>query len=117
MILLKDPFVSKSAEETQELAKSLAEKVASLPLKKEAYILAFSGDLGAGKTNFVQGFATGFRVTNKVLSPTFVIMKKFPISSGGFETLVHIDCYRVDKEEDLLELGWSDSFKDPKSVI
>ncbi len=85
-----------SREETQALAQKLG---ASL---NQGITLLLIGDLGAGKTTFVQGLAKGLEVQSKVNSPTFVIMKEYQ----GKIPLVHIDAYRLEGIEQ--ELGFDD---------
>lgn len=83
---------SASAEETQAFARKLA-----LGLKKNALVCLF-GDLGAGKTTFVKGFASAFGINEKsVKSPTFVLWHTYDGSKGR---LHHLDCYRIEKPED-----------------
>lgn len=86
-------------------------------------ILALEGDLGGGKTTFLQGFAQGLGIKEKILSPTFVIMRKFKIrvdscsDSCGFVYLYHIDCYRIQKQKEILDLGWKEIIKNPQNII
>jgi tRNA threonylcarbamoyladenosine biosynthesis protein TsaE len=84
---LRAGVVTSSAAETQELAERLARA-----LPPEA-TLALHGDLGVGKTTFVQGLARGFGITHPVTSPTFTI---FNLHRGAARTLVHLDAYRLD---------------------
>ena len=79
-------YITKSKEETMELASKLAKK---LP---DGITLTFTGDLGAGKTTFVRGLAQGLNIKEVVQSPTFNIMK---IYFKGDRPLVHIDAYRL----------------------
>ena len=106
-------MVSKSAKQTRNIAKDLATEIAN---KKRPTILALSGDLGAGKTTFTQSFAKAFGVKKRILSPTFLIMKRFPLTQGNFENLYHIDAYRV-KAADLEGLGIQDIFKGQNVVL
>src|SRR4051812_14683212 len=81
-----------SAEETQAVA---AEFAAALPPDT---VLALHGDLGVGKTTFVQGLARAFGITGHVTSPTFTI---FTIHRGPVRTLVHLDAYRLERAAQL----------------
>lgn len=74
-------FTTSSSTQTKRLAQKLAGQVRE---HKKPRVIGLQGDLGSGKTTFVQGFAQGSGVKEKVLSPTFVIMKKYG-------TLYHID--------------------------
>lgn len=117
---------TKSAKETQRLGIELAQKILKLPLKKSAVILGLQGNLGGGKTTFLQGFAKGLGIKEKILSPTFVICKKFKIPSVVKSTLsrkfhdghfFHFDCYRINKPEEILELGLKEIISDPKNIV
>ena len=81
MIFLKEKFVTNSPGQT----KKLAEKITSLLLRygffKQAAVVALSGDLGSGKTTFVQGLAPVLGIKEKIASPTFVVMKRFVIET------------------------------------
>ena len=100
---------------------SLGEEVAKEVLKnnqnKKAQILALEGDLGAGKTTFLQGFAKGLGIKEKILSPTFVILKKFQVLVPRFQCFYHLDCYRIKSPKEILELGFKDITSDPRNII
>ncbi|MDD2731060.1 MAG: tRNA (adenosine(37)-N6)-threonylcarbamoyltransferase complex ATPase subunit type 1 TsaE [Candidatus Portnoybacteria bacterium] len=102
-------FITNSAKETQAVARKIIEKLASQP-RQEALVLAMEGELGAGKTTFVQGLAKALGIKEKVLSPTFVIMRRF-------KNLYHIDCYRLSGGKDLKELGFEEIIKNPKKIV
>jgi len=89
--------ISHSEEETQALARDFAQDL------RPGDILLFEGDLGAGKTSFIQGLALGLGVPETVMthSPTFTLVNQYP----GRVKLVHIDLYRIDHPQQLLELG------------
>lgn len=85
-------------------------------------LIGLVGELGAGKTTFLQGFARGLGVRESVRSPTFILMKTYILAklqtpNSKLRTLVHIDCYRLDQPHDLLKLGWRDILMDPGSLI
>jgi tRNA threonylcarbamoyladenosine biosynthesis protein TsaE len=79
--------------------------------------VALSGELGAGKTTFTQAAAAHFGITESVTSPTFVIEKVYPIESGPFQRLIHIDAYRLKGEQELAVLGWGEIAKDSENLI
>lgn len=112
-----EKITTKSQKETQILAETLAQQLLKDGLKKQAVVLALSGDLGAGKTTFTQGFTKGLGIKEKVLSPTFVVMKKFKIKNSVFHFLYHIDCYRIKNETDLLHLDFQEILKNPENII
>jgi tRNA threonylcarbamoyladenosine biosynthesis protein TsaE len=82
-----------------------------------ATLITLSGDLGAGKTAFVQTIARLLGVPDPVTSPTFVIEKEYAPETGPFERLAHIDAYRLTGERELDTIGWRDLLKRPKSLI
>jgi len=82
-----------------------------------ARIVALSGDLGAGKTTFVQTVAREFGVEDQVNSPTFVIEKIYECSEGPFVRLIHIDAYRLKSAHELEVLGWAEIASDKGDLI
>lgn len=92
-------FITKSEKETMDFGSLLGQIV-----EDDAFI-ALSGDLGAGKTHFVQGLAKGLGITDLVTSPTFNIMN---IYDGGRLPLKHFDFYRLHDEDDLYNIGWDE---------
>lgn len=103
-------IITQTPKETQKVAKMLAKEILKIPLKKKAVVLALVGNLGGGKTTFLQGFAKGLRIKEKVLSPTFVIMRRF-------KNFFHIDCYRIQNKKDILNLGFKEIIDNPKNII
>lgn len=101
---------TKSAKQTQSLGARFAKKLLAKRAKKTAVVLGLQGNLGGGKTTFLQGFAKGLGIKEKILSPTFVIQKRF-------SNFYHIDCYRLKNEKDILELGWKKIISDPKNIV
>lgn len=95
--------ITSSAKETQALAREFA---AALPPDAT---LALHGDLGVGKTTFVQGLARGFGIVEQVTSPTFTI---FTLHRGT-RTLVHLDAYRLDRAAQLDSLMLEDFLTPP----
>jgi tRNA threonylcarbamoyladenosine biosynthesis protein TsaE len=82
--------ITHSAAQTQELAVHFAERILDKGPSKTALVLALSGDLGAGKTTFLQGFARALGIEEVVNSPTFVVMKSFKIQDQNFKKFYHI---------------------------
>lgn len=101
---LRTGITTRSAEETQAIAQRLAGALAP------DTTLALHGDLGVGKTTFVQGLARGFGVTDPVNSPTFTI---FTLHRGGDRTLVHLDAYRLENDTQLDSLMLEDFLTSP----
>ncbi|OGD63698.1 tRNA (adenosine(37)-N6)-threonylcarbamoyltransferase complex ATPase subunit type 1 TsaE [Candidatus Berkelbacteria bacterium RIFOXYA2_FULL_43_10] len=76
-----------------------------------------SGDLGSGKTTFMQGVAHGLGIKDSITSPTFVLAKEYKIRNrAGVNKLIHADAYRLSAPEDFLELGGFDH-KDDSSLV
>lgn len=107
-------YLTKNFKETQKLGKKLAKKIKS---GKGAAVLGLQGDLGGGKTTFLQGLAKGLGIKEKILSPTFVIMKRFKINIKHFKNFYHIDCYRLNSPKDIEELGIKDIILNPKNIV
>ena len=85
--------------------------------KNRAFVVTLQGELGAGKTTFVQALAKEMGVTETVQSPTYVLMKSYPLNYDGFERLVHIDAYRLENPEQFAALRPEDFLRDPKSLV
>lgn len=110
-------IISKSVGQTQKLANQIAKKILANTPGQGAFVLALRGDLGSGKTTFTQGLSKGLGVKNKVNSPTFVILKRFKIQGAKFKNFYHIDCYRLNESEEILELGWLEIVTNPQNII
>lgn len=68
-------------------------------------VVAFTGDLGAGKTAFTRGLARGLDIGERVTSPTFTIVNEY---EGGRLPLFHFDMYRLGSSDELFDIGWED---------
>ncbi|MCX6720837.1 MAG: tRNA (adenosine(37)-N6)-threonylcarbamoyltransferase complex ATPase subunit type 1 TsaE [Candidatus Staskawiczbacteria bacterium] len=110
-------YITTSAKQTQKLGENLAEEILATVPQKGAVVLALFGNLGGGKTTFLQGFAKGLGIKDKILSPTFVIQKRFEVPGFRFKDFYHIDCYRLKDEKDAAELGLKDILKDARNII
>lgn len=109
--------VTKSIDETKKLAKNMARNLLSHKTTRDSSIvIALGGELGSGKTTFVQGFLEYFGV-KRATSPTFVIMKKYHIPGKSNINLYHIDCYRIKSSRDLLELGFEEIISDARNIV
>lgn len=100
-------------EETQEVAKDVA---LSLRLGD---IICLYGDLGSGKTTFAQGLAKGLGLKQRITSPTFVIIRKYDVSSKLSEvrSFYHIDLYRIETERDLEGIGLQEILEDKNAIV
>lgn len=97
---------TRSAEETRIVGASLA------PMLLPGDVVSLSGDLGAGKTVFVQGLASALGVTDRVTSPTFTIVHEY---EGRFR-IVHLDVYRLNSFQEVLDLGFEELL-DPEAIL
>ncbi|MFA6253548.1 MAG: tRNA (adenosine(37)-N6)-threonylcarbamoyltransferase complex ATPase subunit type 1 TsaE [Patescibacteria group bacterium] len=104
-------YISKSQIETEKIAQSLVQKL------QGGEVLALIGNLGAGKTVFVKGLAKALGIEDNITSPTFVLMKIYQTQHQKIKRLVHVDCYRLEKTEDLAEIGLADYLDDPENVV
>ena len=112
-----EKYITKSFEDTQKLGENLAKEILEFKTSSSAVVLALQGDLGAGKTTFLQGFAKGLGIKEIVNSPTFVIMKKFELKNNEFKYFYHFDCYRLNEAEEILHLGFKEIISDPKNIV
>ena len=92
-------YLSNSVEETEALGAELAGRL------EPGDVVAFTGDLGAGKTAFVRGLARGLGIPDRVTSPTFTIVNEY---EGGRLPLFHFDMYRLGSSDELFDIGWED---------
>ena len=106
-----------NTKETQSLGNKIAKDILKSGVKSSAVVLCLQGELGAGKTTFLQGFAKGLGIKEKILSPTFVIMKRFEIKKSSFKNFYHIDCYRMNNLEDAKELGLKEIMSNPYNIV
>lgn len=142
---MRNQYLTRNSGQTKKLGKILAKEILQTESSGKAFIIGLEGELGGGKTTFLQGFAEGLGIQEKILSPTFVILKKFPIRAnsclphresktllwgsnppltnrlvGGeckFATFYHIDCYRIKDEKEILALGFQKIISEPKNII
>lgn len=91
-------FYTASAKETEELGARLGRQL------HPGAVIAYYGDLGAGKTAFTRGLARGLGIEDPITSPTYTIVNEYP----GKIPLFHFDMYRLTSSEDLFDIGWED---------
>ena len=92
-------FLTNSPEETEKVGAALGK------ILTPGTVLAYRGDLGAGKTAFTRGLARGLGYTEPVTSPTYTIVNEY---LGGRLPLFHFDMYRLASSDDLWDIGWED---------
>ena len=92
-------YFTNSAEETERLGQRLGETL------RGGEVVAYLGELGAGKTAFTRGLARGLGISMRVTSPTYTIVNEY---TGGRLPLFHFDMYRLGSGEELFDIGWED---------
>lgn len=107
-------IVSKSLEDTRRIARDIAE---GIDVEDRAHVIGLSGDLGAGKTAFVQELARVLGVVDRVASPTFVLLKMYETTHKKIDTLIHIDAYRLESGNELSVLGFEEMLREPRTLI
>jgi len=116
---MSQEFISNSAEETKKFAGEFAKKL------KPGDILALYGNLGAGKTTFIQGLVASLGYRGKVFSPTFIFVRPYKISEPGtasrdqekkIRIFYHIDLYRIEEPADLKTIGIEEFLNENNSV-
>lgn len=102
-------YISKSDKETRKIAFGLAQKLNS-------NVISLTGELGAGKTTFVQGFAKGLKIKDKIISPTFVLIRQHKIPNT-VKTLFHIDLYRLANNPSIKDLGLEEIWSNQNNIV
>jgi tRNA threonylcarbamoyladenosine biosynthesis protein TsaE len=133
---MKTRYITNNPEQTKKLGEKFAKQVLKDKLCETAFVIGLKGELGGGKTCFLQGFAKRLGVKENVLSPTFNIYKKFQIKDlrqvqtlapgakskiqnpkSGFQNFYHFDCYRIGNPQDILDLGFQEIISNPKNIV
>ncbi|PIP74851.1 MAG: tRNA (adenosine(37)-N6)-threonylcarbamoyltransferase complex ATPase subunit type 1 TsaE [Candidatus Levybacteria bacterium CG_4_9_14_3_um_filter_35_16] len=115
-------FITKSYKETRKLGEKLAEEI------KKGTVVALYGDLGSGKTTFVQGFAKGLKIKKRLISPTFIILRTYKIrlktknlklktSVQEVKNFYHVDLYRIQNGEDIREIGLDEIIENGNDIV
>lgn len=102
--------ITKKSEETKIMGKKFSTSL------KAGDVLLLYGELGAGKTTFVQGIAEGLGIKERIISPTFILQRIHDVSYREIKSLNHIDLYRLDKPTKTDSLGLVDLYEDDESV-
>ncbi len=117
-------YITKSAEETIRLGQDVGKTI------KNSTLIALYGDLGSGKTTFVQGFAKGLGIEKRLISPTFIIMRTYEIKgkrqrAKGKNTIqkskmgkfYHVDLYRTQNGDDIRGIGLDEIIKNNQDIV
>lgn len=99
---------SNSSDETKRIGEGIGKEI------KDGGIVCLFGNLGSGKTTLTQGIAKGLGVEQNIVSPTFILMRRYEI---GDRFLFHIDLYRLNNIEEVKGLGIEEILEDPKNIV
>jgi tRNA threonylcarbamoyladenosine biosynthesis protein TsaE len=114
---ITEPITVHNLDEMQAFATQFISELKTKSWNQKAAVVGLSGQLGAGKTTFVQAAARGLGVEEVVNSPTFIILKRYSFKNQPWDNLIHIDAYRLEGGEELLSLGWDEIVNDAKNLI
>ena len=96
---MQQTYITAGPGETEDLGQRLGRVL------RAGTVIAYTGDLGAGKTAFTRGLARGLDIPDRVTSPTFTIVNEY---EGGRLPLFHFDMYRLGSSDELFDIGWED---------
>lgn len=108
-----------SAQATQTLGQDIGTRLVKQKNKHNtAIVLALRGELGSGKTTFVQGLARGLGIAGRILSPTFIFVREYKLTnSKNFTAFYHFDLYRMVDTKEIADLNLSELFAEPQKII
>jgi tRNA threonylcarbamoyladenosine biosynthesis protein TsaE len=109
--------LTNNRSQTEKIGGSFAKSILKRYPAKRAIVFGLEGDLGGGKTTFLQGFARGLGIREKILSPTFILMRRSEIKNSCFENFYHLDCYRIENPKDILSLGLKRIIANPRNIV
>lgn len=112
--MITEDRITTSVKETEAVGAFVASE--AVP----GVLIALHGELGSGKTTFMHGVAKHLGITGRVISPTFVIIRSYPVQSTevpNLDRLYHMDLYRLASEKEIEEVGVLDLIKDPKNLV
>lgn len=102
---------------TEQLYPLARDLLSELESEGSAHVLTLSGELGSGKTSFVQICGELLGLTHQITSPTFTLMHSFPLTHSRFATLYHLDLYRLSHHSEVQELGLKEILDTPSSFV
>jgi len=101
-----------------ELGQFADETISVIKQKGTASVIGLQGDLGSGKTALTKEFAKVLGIKEEITSPTFVVMKTYPVPSHEFiKTLIHIDAYRIEESDEMRVIHFDELLKDNTNLI
>ncbi|MDP3996540.1 MAG: tRNA (adenosine(37)-N6)-threonylcarbamoyltransferase complex ATPase subunit type 1 TsaE [bacterium] len=108
-------ILSRGLKDTEDVAQNFLKNLT--PRTDVATVVGLYGDLGSGKTTFVQAVAKALGVVEVVNSPTFLILKSYKLKANSYNLLHHIDAYRLESVEELRKLQFEELLRDPRNLI
>ncbi len=103
-------IITKNEAATRKLGEKLTNKLIG------GEVIGLIGDLGSGKTVFIQGLAKGLGIKKTINSPTFVLMRNYKVKAKKIKQLCHLDCYRLNDPQALVDIGIKDYLGQPDTV-
>ncbi len=118
-------IATKNSKESEIVGKILAQELWFFSKQKRhsALVIALKGNLGSGKTTFVKGIAQGLGIKQRITSPTFIILKRYKIqikrikNKSPIAYFYHIDCYRLKKPKEILDLGFKEIISQAENIV
>lgn len=110
-------LISNSPLQTKEIAKEFAAELIKIKGNKSAVVVSLRGDLGTGKSTLTRQVLKELGVRQKIVSPTFTLMRKYKLSSRNFTAAYHLDCYRLKATSEIDHLGLRDILKNPQFIV
>lgn len=105
---MEETLITTSPEQTKQLAGKI--------LKTNQNLITLKGDLGAGKTTLVQGLGELLGI-DRMTSPTFTLIRQYPLKKSSYKTLYHIDLYRLNSADEASELGLEELWLDKQNLV
>jgi tRNA threonylcarbamoyladenosine biosynthesis protein TsaE len=109
--MTKKNIITTSFEQTQKFGREFAQRL------RGGEVIALHGDLGSGKTTFVQGLAEGLGIKKRIISPTFIIMRSYDLEGKTIKNFYHVDLYRIESEKDIEGLGLLELMNDSENIV
>jgi tRNA threonylcarbamoyladenosine biosynthesis protein TsaE len=116
---VKNDIVSRMKIFLDSMAQFAGEVLSRIPQApgERAFFISLQGELGAGKTTFMQNLGRALSIEETIQSPTYVLMKSYPIDFNGFTKLIHIDAYRLESAEEFKPLKPEQFMNDPQAIV
>lgn len=110
-------FFSREPENTRRFAEIFRKKFLKNRRRKKALVVALQGNLGAGKTTFIQALAKNLGLKRRITSPSFLIIKSYSLKKNVFKKFFHLDAYRLKKISELTGLDFIKIISRPENLV